>query len=82
MVVSRSQIDAFCYGDLILGGAELEEVKSLRILVVTLDSELAFETYLREVMSQAVRSLGVVRRTGKLCNCLRILKSYLNTCFV
>ena len=47
MVVSRSQIIANGYGDLTLGGAELEELKSLRILGVTLDSKLPFEIHLR-----------------------------------
>ena len=37
-----------------------EEVKSLCILVVTLDSKLTFETHLREVVSRATRSLEVV----------------------
>ena len=45
------------YGDLALGVAELEEVKSLRILGVTLDSKLTFETYLREFVSKAARSM-------------------------
>ena len=40
MVVSRSRIIAPGYGDLALGGAELEEIKSLRILGVPLDSGL------------------------------------------
>ena len=34
-------------GYLTLGGAELEEVKSLRILGITFDSQLTFETHLR-----------------------------------
>ena len=44
----------------------LEEVKGVRILGVTLDSKLTFETHLREVVSQVARSLGVMRRAGKL----------------
>ena len=51
-------------GDLTLGGAELEEIKDLRILGVTLDSKLRFETHLREVVSKAARSLEAVRRAG------------------
>ena len=31
--------------DLTVGGAELEELKSLRILGVTLDSKLTFDTH-------------------------------------
>ena len=38
MVVSRSQIIAPGYGDLTLGGVELEEVKCLRSLGARLDS--------------------------------------------
>ena len=44
---------------------ELEELKSLRILGVTLDSKLTFETHLRKVVSKAIRSLGIVRRAGE-----------------
>ena len=65
-------------GDLTLGGAVLEEAKSLRILAVTFDSKLTFETNLREVVSKAARSLGVVRRAGMFFNCPRVIKSYFN----
>ena len=37
-----------------------------------------FETNLRDVVSKAVKSLGVVRRVGKLRNCPRVLKSCSN----
>ena len=57
-IESRSNVP--CYGDLILSAAELEEVKSLRILGLILDSKLTFETHLRYVVSKAARSLGVV----------------------
>ena len=43
MIVGRS-------GNLSVGGGELEEVKSLRILGVTLDFMLTFEIHLREVV--------------------------------
>ena len=36
-----------------LGGAELEELKRLHSLGVTVDCKLAFETHLRQVMSKA-----------------------------
>ena len=78
MVVSRSQTIAPDYFDYTLGGEELEEVKSLRILRVTIDSKLTFETHLREVVSKAARRLGVVYRTGKLFDCMRVLKSCFN----
>ena len=60
IVVSRSRITAFGYGDLTFGNAELEEVKRLRILGAILDSnlKLTYETHSREVVSQAVRSGG------------------------
>ena len=44
------------YGDLTLGGTELEEVLSLRILGVTLDSKLTFEINLRKFVTNAARS--------------------------
>ena len=47
---------------LTLGGAEVEEVKSLRVLDVTFDSKLTFEVYLREVVSKTARNMGVVCR--------------------
>ena len=59
MVVSRSRTIASGYGDLHLSGAELEGTRSLRILGVTLDSKLTFETHSREVVSKAAGSLGV-----------------------
>ena len=43
-VVSRFQTSTFGYSDLTIGGVELEEVKTLRILRVTLDSKLTFES--------------------------------------
>ena len=73
-VVSRSRTCASSYGDLTIGGAELEEVKSLLILGVTLNFKLTFESHLREVVSTATRSLGVVRRAGQLYYRLRVLK--------
>ena len=50
----------------------------MRILSVTLDSNLTFETPLREVETNAARSLGVVRCAGKLFDCPRELKSCFN----
>ena len=52
MAVSRSQPIAPSYDELALGGAELEELKSLRIVGVALDSKLTFETLLRGVVSR------------------------------
>ena len=59
MVVSRSQSYAPRYGDLTLGGTKFEEVRSLSLLGITLDSKLTFETHLREVLSKVARSLVV-----------------------
>ena len=67
MVFNRSRTTAPCYGNLNLGGAELEKVKSLRILEVVrsqhilevlLDSKLTFEAHLGKVVLNAARSLG------------------------
>ena len=79
MVVSRSRTYASGFGDLILGGAEHGEVKSLRILGKTFYSKLTLETHLCEVVSKAARSLGVVFRTEKSFNCPRLPKSCFNT---
>ena len=79
MVVSPSQTIAPDYGDLTLGGAELVEVKGLRILGVILDSKLTFEIHLREVVSKVASNLGVVRRAGELFDCQRVLKCCFNT---
>ena len=63
MVVSRSLTIALGYSDLTLGGAELEKVKSLCILGVTLDSMLTLETQLLKVVAEASKSLEFVRRS-------------------
>ena len=78
MVISRSRTNAPGYGDLTLDGAKLEEVKSRRILGVSLDSNLSFETYLREVVSKAARSLGAMHRPEKLFDCSRVPMSCFN----
>ena len=49
-MVSQSRIYDPGYDELNLGGAELEEVKSTHILVVTFDCKLTFENHLREVV--------------------------------
>ena len=74
MVISRARKYARSYGDLILGGAELEKLRSLRILGVTINSKLTVKNHLREVTSKAVRSVCVMRRPGKLFDCSRVLK--------
>ena len=57
-MVSRSRTCAPGYGDLTLGGAEVEEVNDLRILGVTFDFKLTFEMHLRETVSKAASNLG------------------------
>ena len=59
MVLSWSRAVAPGYSDLTHGGAELEELKGFRIIGVTLDSELTFETRLLEVVSEAARILRI-----------------------
>ena len=78
MVVSRPRTSDHCHGGLTFGSAEHEETKSLRIPGLTLGSKLMLETNLREVVTNAVKSLYVVRRAGKLIDCPRVLKSCLN----
>ena len=46
------------------------------MLGVALATKLTFETHLREVVSKAPNSLGIVRRIGKLLDCLRVFKGY------
>ena len=50
MVAGPSRTIAPGYGDLTFGGAELEEIRSLRIFGVALDLKLTFKTHLREVV--------------------------------
>ena len=50
----------------------------MTIFGVTLDSKLTFEIHLREVVSKAARSLGVIRRAGKFYHCPRVFKSCFN----
>ena len=75
LVVSWSRTNALGYGDLTLGGAELEKINSLRILGVTIDSKLPLETHMREVVTKAARYLGIVRRARDVFDCPRELKS-------
>ena len=49
------------YGNDTLYSPELEEIKRLCILVVTVDSKLTFETYVDKIGSKSVWGLGVVR---------------------
>ena len=44
-MVSQSRNIAPGYGNSTLGGAELEEVKSLRIFLVIFETKLMFETH-------------------------------------
>ena len=60
IVIIRSRTIAPGYGDLTLGGAELEKIKSLRILGVNIDSKLTSEAHLLKAVSKAGWSLGVV----------------------
>ena len=78
MVVSWSRTSVPRYGNLILGGAELEEIKGLRILGVNLESKWTYETHLRESLSKEARSLRVVRRAGKLFDSPRVPKNCFN----
>ena len=80
MVVSRFQTIALGYGDLTLGGTELEEVKGLRILEVNFDFKLTFETHVRKIVSKAARNKLFVRQAGKLFDYPRVLKSCFNAC--
>ena len=53
-------------------------VKELRILGVTFDFALTFETHLQEVVSKAARNLWMVRRAEKVIECPRMLKGCFN----
>ena len=53
-------------------------LRSLRILGITFNSKLTFETRLREVVSKAARSFGVVCRAGKLFDFPRVPMSCSN----
>ena len=76
MVVCWSLTNTPGNGDLTLDDDGLEETQSLRILGVTLDCKLTFEANLREVVSKAVRSLGDLRRAGKLFDYSRVCTGF------
>ena len=83
MVVKWSR--NYAPGYLTHGGAKLEDVKSLRILRIlgiTLDSKLTFETLFLEVVSNTAKNLEVVRRASKLFDCPRVLKRCFNACIL
>ena len=70
MVLSRSLTIAPSYDDLTLDGAELEEIKGLRILRVPLDSKLTPKTHLRFCR-------GLCQRQPEVCwSCMK-QESYL-----
>ena len=58
MVVSQFRFNAPGCCNLILGGAELEDVEGLRIVEVTLDFNLTFETRLCNVVSKTAKRLS------------------------
>ena len=66
------------YGVLILGGEELEEVKSVHNLEIIFGSKLTFETHLREVVPKTARSTGGVYRAEKSFDCRCVLKCSFN----
>ena len=76
-VVCRSMTHAPGYGDFTLGGAELDQVKSLRILGPPLTKK--FETHLLEVLSKVARSLGVVRWAGTSISDILIVRVFSST---
>ena len=78
MAFNQSRTYTPCYDDLTLGGTVLEYVRNLRILGITFDSKLTFETHLREVVSKTARNFDIVRQAGKLFDCPRVLKSCSN----
>ena len=63
-MVGWSRTYAPDYGDLTLGDGALDEIKSLCILGADLHSKLTFDTHLRDVVSRAAKSLGVVHWAG------------------
>ena len=77
-MVSRSRTHAPSYDVLTLGGAELEKLKSLGVIGVTLDCFLVFEAHLCNSWSKVAKSLGVVHSAGKLFDYPRVLKSCFN----
>ena len=78
MMMSGSPTYVAGYSGLNLGGAKLEEVRSLRIVGVTLDSKLIFETHLHEVASKTATIVCVMRRAGELFDFPHVLNSCLN----
>jgi hypothetical protein len=81
MVVSRSRTQFPSFLPLVLNGAILEELRSLKILGIEFDSKLTFESHLRAVASGASQRIGLLRRAWKIFSSVDLLRKCFN-CFV
>ena len=63
LVISRARTIVPQFPSFVLDGAEVERVHQLRILGVTLDRLLTFETHIRSVVASVSSRLGILRKT-------------------
>ena len=61
MLMSRSRTLLPAHPDIRVNNIALENVDELRILGMTLDTKLTFETHLRSVVSAAAQKIGILR---------------------
>ena len=77
MVISRSRTAVPAFPDLVMSGVVLGEEKQLKILGVTFDRKLTFESHLRGVASSAAQKLGILRKAwGVFHDCALVRKCF------
>ena len=66
MLVSRSRTRFPEHPNLSINGALINQVHQLKLLGVTLDSKLTFETHLRDMSRSISQKLGILRKSKKI----------------
>ena len=66
MIVSRSRTHFPEHPNLSINGALINKVDQLKLLGVTLDSKLTFETHLRDMSRSISQKLGILRKSKKI----------------
>ena len=74
LIIGRSRTVQPEHGELILDGTVLSVSESLVILGVRFDSKLTFEAHVRDVVSTASRSVGIMRRANRIFSNSVVLK--------
>ena len=78
LIVGRSRTCSPPHPPLVFGGSMLSESSSLRILGVTLDTKLTFESHIRSVSASASQRLGILRKASRIFNDPTVTR----TCFM